>query len=391
MGNRENLTDEFIAEKVSAMDAIEQREFMQAFKVFCDSIRPVINDDMSIADILKFASVMVTLSEEEQAQIFADLEEKGESKQLLQMMQETDSTALQQILAKKPNSFLINVSKAFNTLFNAESGAYDALKEEQEVALSVGRRKKADTVITLSAYSFDDANVKTSHTLTYFDKMVLDAVFSYFNAGIYTITAKQIAETIGGNRKITSNKVSLIAEVENSLENMSHNFYSIDCTEQLQQYAQLASLQSPTIKGAVMNFIEVSAIMNGQKVKGYKFAPEAQALFYYAKAVNQIASVDVALLDVQSVSNTNANVKLKHYLIMRIEGMKKAHNGIYKNIMLFDTIFKNCQIDASNRTQRKRYTDSITAILTEWTQRKYIKKFDFIKKGNSFYSIAITV
>ena len=131
--------------------------------------------------------------------------------------------------------------------------------------------------------------------------------------------------------------------------------------------------------------------MNGQKVKGYKFAPEAQALFYYAKAVNQIASVDVALLDVQSVSNTNANVKLKHYLIMRIEGMKKAHNGIYKNIMLFDTIFKNCQIDASNRTQRKRYTDSITAILTEWTQRKYIKKFDFIKKGNSFYSIAITV
>jgi hypothetical protein len=99
--------------------------------------------------------------------------------------------------------------------------------------------------------------------------------------------------------------------------------------------------------------------------------------------------VPLELLDTKEATrNTEEIIPVKEYLVRRIEIMK--NDRTMSNKILYDTIFEEVGIVITNKKQRTRIREYITAILSLWkTRDKYIKNFNEYKEGNAFKGIEI--
>lgn len=103
----------------------------------------------------------------------------------------------------------------------------------------------------------------------------------------------------------------------------------------------------------------------------------------------QVITVKIDLLNTKkAISNTPDNIVIRAYIVKRIEEMKNSKNHL-GNKILYDTIFEECQIDASNKVVKKRHRDAIKKILECFIEKDYIKAYTETKKGNTLDGVLI--
>ena len=102
----------------------------------------------------------------------------------------------------------------------------------------------------------------------------------------------------------------------------------------------------------------------------------------------QILSFEAALLNVPGQQNTKMNIELKNYVLRRIVEIK-AHRQL-KPTLTFKDIFEKCRLEDVSRKKKLDARETIVAFLEHLQKVKFIKSFELIKRGNSFYSIQFT-
>ena len=110
-------------------------------------------------------------------------------------------------------------------------------------------------------------------------------------------------------------------------------------------------------------------------------------LWQIALLKNQFLSFAAELLNVPHQQNTKMNIELKNYSLHRIVEIK-AHN--LTPTLTFDDIFIKCRINNASNDIKMNARKTIIKFFEHIKTKKFIKSFEFTKKGNSFYSIKFT-
>ncbi|MBR0288658.1 MAG: hypothetical protein IJQ82_06745, partial [Selenomonadaceae bacterium] len=108
-------------------------------------------------------------------------------------------------------------------------------------------------------------------------------------------------------------------------------------------------------------------------------------LWQVACLKNQFLSFDATLLNVPNQQNTKMNIELKNYVMHRIVEVK-AHSQLPHTIT-FDDLFFKCRLENATRKKKLDARNTVTTFLEHLKSEKFIKSFELVKHGISFYSI----
>lgn len=264
---------------------------------------------------------------------------------------------------------------------------------EQEIELRVNNYAIAKEVFAYYSLTFSeqDENVTISNNLTNYDREVMNSMTSLYVAGNFMVTPPQIIRCMLGMKESEKVSDNQIKEVMASVNKLRTTIVTIDATEQIKQMNPVINGQKITKHLYSDNLINVRAEMmvaGGREVYGY-IIKEVPVLYEYSRNIGQVVSVDPKLLDTRSATkNTAEIIAIKGYLLRRISYMKFTKQNSSTHI-LYDSIFHNSSIKTENKTQLKRYRDSIKKILDEWIKEGFFKKYIDLKKGKSIIGIDI--
>lgn len=283
------------------------------------------------------------------------------------------------------SSYLIPNTKVSNDI--SDKLTFDDIGTQ--IDLLVSNKKQKEMKVFYSVYFDDNADTSIIYSrkrpLSAYDRAVHNTIVSMYEAGNNQFTLDQITRVMYASTSVGEKQKR---EVKNSIEKMILTRVKIDCSEQIQGYKELQA----TYEGYLINADKVSVLAdNGKQVEIYSINKKP-ILYAYAQTINQVASVDIKLLDTKAVTrNTDEIIAIKEYLLRRIEVIKNAKSKT-NNTILYDTIFKNCDIvldTSKTRTQEHRYKKQIKLLLQDWQSKGLFKEFTENKKGNKSISLTI--
>lgn len=228
--------------------------------------------------------------------------------------------------------------------------------------------------------------------LTPFDLKVHNIVCSHHFHGQNEISTAAIARELIG---LTENKdknyrfnrrTKLLEDIKQSLIKMTAVIVTINHTQQAEKHSGVVKndeSQSKEITETILSGrFETDKLYNGNKSE-YFHLYYTPPLFEYAQLYNQIATVDIRLIDTRSLRHDKKVVTLKFELVELIESFKNQKNSVKSSEVNFKTLFKRAgMIDLhSDKKQRYSITKQIERLLTVFKENSYIKDYEF--KGNS--------
>lgn len=288
----------------------------------------------------------------------------------------------------KPETFYIPNSKVANSLTKPqvtfEIGDFD---------VEISKKQDVSVQVTLS---FDDKNIqiieRNGNRLIAFDRSVLDAVCSRFQAGNNTFTPDQIHRTINGltEGEFVSNESRM--RIVKSIDKMRFLEVKIDYTDEAIKMYKKASHQNNEPKKYIMsgyllpaNKAELTTSIGN--VQGYRVL-EKPIIYAYSQHNNQIISVPIELLNGKGyLNNTPEVIVTRQYLIRRIAVMKT--DSKQSNRILLEKVYLELDLENPTKEKAKKIRGSIEKILTKFKDEKFIKGFEFCKKGRSFHGVDI--
>ena len=282
----------------------------------------------------------------------------------------------------KPNKLLIANPKLVNLTFDNGTD----LSEETEMIVS-SRKAKQEVTITAKVVSLlDGAGITLTSVLSEQDRCVFDGVCTLFESGQTVVTAKQIYQTYTG---ISKPNPQAIGHVTKSLNKMRTTLIDIDWTK----HANMKNLDvgdnvTITRNGYLLPLESVTFKSGGKVVTGYQIIKEP-AYLTYSRLTKQLVTIPAEMLKLETVSMSPERIAIQHYMLRHIEYMKNEKGRYGNRTMLFETIFEKCNLNVSTRQYKARYVDAIEKILTEWVERKYIKRYEVTTKGKANIGVEI--
>lgn len=286
-----------------------------------------------------------------------------------------------------PEQYVIPKDKVTNKLFEGELS-------EETISL---RMESDDSNIELTAkvsIDFDDLeNVKINNkNIIPYDREVHDAIVSlYIDGGNKYMTPLMIYRTMtcNPNAKTTDVIENAISE---SVTRLSSTRVTIDTTEEVKAYKNMDKV---LYQGNLLYSKQIIATHKGKVSEWIKII-DPPILYQYANSKNQVARVDVKLLNTP-INKNEESIVLQGYLHRRILAMPEMKKSKKKswNVILYNTIYNYLEIEAKTdvalRDKQRRVRDQAHRILDYWVEIGYIK--DYIKepKGRQKYYRLIIV
>ena len=173
--------------------------------------------------------------------------------------------------------------------------------------------------------------------ITFFDRIVMDSVYTLYVNGQDMFTAEMIMRVMSGNHEADSSrkKTDLI---RSSLEKLSSIKIQIDCTEEMIARKLIKKGQSYKIQTYLLP-LEKHQVRSGNHLvimDAYKILKKP-ALYEYAEAIKQFVTVPSSVLgnSHKSISDSVEVIEIKRYLIIRIEEMKHPGNGMVNDLISY--------------------------------------------------------
>lgn len=265
-------------------------------------------------------------------------------------------------------------------------------RELTPIRVSPYRAKAVYTNITLAIDLEENPEyIKLACPITFFDRIVEDAIGNLYEQGYTKITADMIYRQINGLKGADKVSDTAAARIERSITRLARTWIEIDYTQQAQVY-----LKQP-VKKAVMKDHIVPAkniyiqFPNGTIKSGW-LIKELPQIYSYSKTIKQIATVPTALLDTKDATrSTDKMIDAKYYLIAQIERIRrKPQNSKILYDSLFDAIGDN--VKKKNRDIRLRRIEYITKMLDHFKNQKYIADYTpIIERGGRIQGVTITM
>lgn len=254
---------------------------------------------------------------------------------------------------------------------------------------STNAKKQTEIKLTLSLNIPE--NIQTSRPITFYDRIIEDAIGNLFDQGFSKITPEMVYRQINGMNKAKQVSKTAAEKIDRCIKRLARTWISIDFTEQLQQLTK-DRLQKGEIQGNIINANNILLKFADGTVKSGWHIKEAPKVYNYSKIIRQIATVPTILLDTtQAARSTEEVTAAKYYLIAQIERIRR--NPVNQKI-LFNSLFEAIGDTTAqeNRVIKKRRIDAITAILEHFKVQRYITDYTITKeRGGKIDGVIIEV
>ena len=262
--------------------------------------------------------------------------------------------------------------------------------DSSEIQMWVGNNKKKE-LLTIVSIDFNEMKKKgvlipSEKWLTHFDREILCAAVSLYEAKNVYITPKMIYQALSGNNKDVKMTPAMRDEIIKSIDKLMGTIIEINASEEV----KAGWRQEAEYKGALLPCKRVSKKdirINGQEVIDCIQLLGSSPLYDYAKGINQISRASIDMLNAP-VNNTPENITLKGYLLRTITSMKSPKSKL-KPVIRYDTIYEYLGIENTDKMAKKRVRDRTKEILNFWVNEGLITGFDEEKEGKTFEKIKI--
>lgn len=192
--------------------------------------------------------------------------------------------------------------------------------------------------IKTRVYIWKDDDLPTiSVSLTRFDAVVMDAVYTVLCAGYKVFTVDTIAKVIAGNGRLRLNDKNA-GVLRESIEKLRHVHIQIDCADEMAERKDIAVQEKPRLlESRLLPVIPVEAEyqVNGKYAQAYRIT-ETSVLYVYASLLHQIVDVPAEWMDTSRLfSDTAEAVLIKRYVIRRVAQIINPRNRIKSNKIAF--------------------------------------------------------
>lgn len=192
--------------------------------------------------------------------------------------------------------------------------------------------------IKTRVYIWKDDDLPTiSVSLTRFDCVVMDAVYTVLCAGYKVFTVDTIAKVIAGNGRLRLNDKNA-GVLRESIEKLRHVHIQIDCADEMAERKDIAVQEKPRLlESRLLPVIPVEAEyqVNGKYAQAYRIT-ETSVLYVYASLLHQIVDVPAEWMDTSRLfSDTAEAVLIKRYVIKRVAQIINPKNKIKSNKISF--------------------------------------------------------
>ena len=309
--------------------------------------------------------------------------------------------ATKEYLAKNPSlSRSLEALKSVLPLFHVKpnnklANKIGSLVNEGEVELIVsGKKAKNETTTKVMLY-YDENKVKLSggEKYTPYDREVYDGVVSLYEAGNEVITPTMVYRAMNGLTETQKISPQAIESVEKSLSKSMFMTIIIDYTDEAKLYNK--NVEKTTYEGYLLAATAMTIKINNKEYKAYKLL-DKPILYQYAQVSGQIITVPSKLLQTKdTVRSTDEVIVIRGFLLRQIEWLKntktrRSENITYRSIYEELEIFKTALDEKAYENKTRKIRDHIKAILEEWKEQGYIKKYEEYKERNTLAGITVT-
>ena len=237
---------------------------------------------------------------------------------------------------------------------------------------------------------------------TNYDIFIIESVLSLKKAGNKEFTTAQLIKHMHGNSLGGISDVE-IQFVENRILTMMTWNIRIKFSEEFRRYPKMPEKlkNKISIKGHLLDTIILERKDKGSKTRNLLGNPingcfgipadkdVAVILETCSESIKQLTCFPTSLLDIKGTSTRNSRTSriLTNYLLKKIQGLKGNKKGI--NTMVFATVEKELGIENYVPTKKARIRDSIIRIIQICKEKGYIKDYEVIMDGKTFYSIKL--
>lgn len=266
-----------------------------------------------------------------------------------------------------------------------------------DVTMINGNKTQPETT-AYAVVSFDTGEsgvkIKYDRRITEYQRQVSDAIFTVYLAAIQqnikpSITADMIFRAMPGGGEHASPQQR--GAITKTIEFFRRLEIEVDVTEEYQRRKLIKPGHKKTFKDFYLSAeIEEDRSKNGKTVTTYNIG-KTPIILKHCQETRMIVQVNKEYLRIPKRKNgkftnqparmTPARQAVTGYLLRRVLAIKDDREKHKKkpklsNVILFDTIFKECDITHKNRPQAKRDRDFCFDVMEYWKKCRLIKGYN---------------
>lgn len=279
--------------------------------------------------------------------------------------------ALPRVTAKPPKGLYLPVDKVTTKIFDGK--ALEAANGQYKYVVSMNQGASVVCVIDIAA---PPAGMTFSRELEPYDSRIFGGYVSMLRAGNQFFTVRQILLAAGFGPNPNKEQY---ARANASLTKMSQTKIYLNNKKEVEVYPKY---KLTVVKDEnLLEFHRESAIVNGALTESLLMPLTYPALATFTEARKQFTEVPRKVLE-SPVKKTDVNIALENYILRRIADMD--HNADHSKKMLFNTIFKECGINAEDtrtgRYQRAKARETVHSLLDHYKATGHIKGYRTVNK-----------
>lgn len=285
----------------------------------------------------------------------------------------------------------LSPSKSFVLLNDKLKSKIFDLNEKDYSNREIIESKKPLILTPLKIYH--STEFKDKPYLTGYDQIIFDACISEQHHGNEFTTPAIIHRAIGGSK--TTFTISEQEKILNSVRKLASTFIDFDMSDVCEHFKYNEGKEF-TYSGYLLPAELIFATVNGKFDSAVIHFIQNSPLLDVAIMKKQLISCDNSLLYVPNSRIYEDILAIKGYLLRRILSIRGSHNPKRGKrvsklcpVILFDSIFEQCELLDADRNRKSEYRNSISKLLNHFKSCGLISEWHFEKKGNKFYSILI--
>lgn len=227
-------------------------------------------------------------------------------------------------------------------------------------------------------------------TLSEFDHAVLDASITELLDGNEYTTPEIIYRHLGGGYNLGKDIKVAIME---SFENLAAIRIHINMDDAQKKLGYGKDREKSFFTGYLLPTESLEVKVNGQTSTAIHFLRRG-IIFSVSDMKNQILTCDKKFLETP-IRHTKRSISLNHYLLRRISEIIRSHDPDnkstpLKNIITFEDMFQNCNIENLNRKQQANVKNVVMSILEFFVEQNLITGFKFdTRERGKIHSVVI--
>lgn len=276
-----------------------------------------------------------------------------------------------------------NLTKLFNKLSVAPFGEMFATPFNRE-----------ETLITFAKLDYKRSGITFDRNFDDIDELILNSIYSFYRSGNILFTSRNILQHIFGN-VADHFQIEMVEIIEKHLDELKYMRISMDLRDKYGNEVSV-NIHGEKYRPVALeeNLLDVSilkmkSVKNSKVLQVYRIN-KLSPIFQYSEKLKQITSWQTALMKVP-VRKTIQNAILCNYLLVKISLIRNSKNKYKNNGILFQTIFKDLNLDVNTRDKRKNIRDNIEKMFDFWLNIGLLKSYKFEKQGTKFYKISFKV